>query len=65
MNAYILTVLRKSKEPLSINEIKDAIFNEYYKIVEYDEVYRCLHKYIGGVYDKLPCGKRRYVYGIK
>ena len=65
MNAYIHSILLRSNRPLSIKEIIEKLSKAYYYIADYNEVFRCLHKYIDGVYDKIPCGKRRYVYGLK
>ena len=65
MNAHIYSILLRSSRPLSIKQIIEELSKTYYLIAEYNEVYRYLHKLLGGVYNKIPCGKRRYVYEIK
>ena len=64
MKTYIHIVLLFSERHLTINEIIDAIYDRYQQIAEYGEVYYYLN-YYDGVYDKQPCGNRRYVYGLK
>lgn len=64
MNTYIFSILLRSPIYLTINEIIDAIYDRYQQIVEYGEVYYYLN-YYDGIYDKQPCGNRRYVYGLK